>query len=36
MNDKSRFETNIALLQQKKDFAELKITELESEIKNNR
>lgn len=26
MNDKSKFETNIALLQQKKDFAELKIT----------
>jgi hypothetical protein len=29
MRDKSKFETDIALLQQKKDFAEEKIYELE-------
>jgi metal-responsive CopG/Arc/MetJ family transcriptional regulator len=28
MRDRSRFETEVALLQQKKDYAEMKITEL--------
>lgn len=33
MRDKSKFETDIALLQQKKDFAEQKIFDLESDLK---
>lgn len=36
MKDKSKFETDIALLQQKKDFAEQKIIELETDLKTTR
>lgn len=36
MRDKSKFETDVALLQQKKDFAEQKIVELESDLKTTR